>query len=91
MLALSMTAVQVTMDLVKLAKQRGQDSLANSLAFIDVSVTPRITGARLVGTSLLEVDPETFADMAPAEIAIMALDGKCRAARAAAKRHAKKR
>lgn len=82
MLALSMTAVQVTMDLVKLAKQRGQDRLANSLAFIDVSVTPQVTGARLVGTSLLEVDPETFADRAPAEIAMMALDGKYKADRA---------
>lgn len=81
MLALSMTAVQVTMDLVKLAKQRGQDRLADSLAFIDVSVTPQVTGVRLTGSSLLEVDPETFADRTPAEIALMALDGKSLASR----------
>ena len=81
MLTLSMTAVRVTMDLVKLAKSRGLDKMADSLAFVDVNVTPQVTGARLVGTALLEVDPETFADCTPAEIALMALDGKCKAAR----------
>ena len=91
MLSLSMTAVRVTIDLVQLAKKRGLHALADQLAFIDVNVTSSVTGARLVGTTSLEVDPETYADCTPAEIALMALDGKCRAARAAAKRHAKKR
>lgn len=82
MLSLSMTAVRVTMDLVSLAKKRGQAALAGELAFVEVQVTPTVTGVRMTGSHLLEVDPETFAEKTPAEIALLALDGKYKAARA---------
>lgn len=74
MLSLTYTAVKITMDLVTLAKKKPSLShLAEDMAFADVQVTPTVTGVRMTSKDLVEVDPETFADKTPAEIATMAL------------------
>ncbi len=83
MLALTSAAVKITMDLVTLAKRkRSLSHLAEDLAFADVRVTATVCGVRMSDKSLVEVDPETFADRTPAEIATMALSSLCRGRKA---------
>lgn len=60
-------------EIVDLAIKSRKPRMARELAFLSVDVTPRnAPGARLEGLDTLVVDPETWEDRTPREVAHMA-------------------